>query len=146
MALATARFVQTGTQNSTPANWGTTLVQGWYNTVRKATPQPTPLVTHVVSGTPSISSFFLQAPGLWLITAAVVFNGQSGTLSLCRNGILPANTMITSSVVATPCCSILREFDVGDAVVSAWKPVAAAAMLQASDDQNFISFAYLGAC
>lgn len=135
---AQARFIQTSTTRSDASAFTATTIQGYYNTARK----PSPLVVHTTSGTPLVSNFQLKAAGSWLIIA----NGQwsaASSLAICRNGIAQANTMAKSGSVVNPNVGVLRELSYNDNIQIAWT-TPAGNMVQSSDDQNFVSFAYLG--
>lgn len=138
MVLAVARFVNTTTTRSNGSAYTAATIQGYYDTAR----DPSPLVVHTTSGTPLVSNFQLKGAGWWL----VVVNGEwagSASIAICRGGIAQANRIAKSGAVANPNVSALREFNYNDNIQIAWT-TPAAAMVQASEDQNFVSFAYLG--
>lgn len=136
---ALARYVNTTTQRTNATNW-TTDGQGYFDTARKTNP----LVTHNVSGTPSVSEFVLNAPGSWLIELGSQF-AQTATAYLCLNGVADANNMVGSGLVAVQNVILLREFDTGASIRVRWKLSTAGLMTQGMADVNHIAFAYLGA-
>lgn len=140
MSLAVARYVQTAVKRSNGASFTAATIQGYYDAARK----PSPLVVHTTSATPLVSSFQLKGAGTWLI----IVNGQWGasvsSIAICRAGIAQANTIAKSGSVVNPNVSALREFSYNDSIQIAWT-TPAVDMTQASDDQNFVSFEYLGA-
>jgi hypothetical protein len=138
MSLALARFVATLTTRSTGVAFTATTIQGYYDVARK----PSPLVVHTTSGSPLVSNFQLKAAGTWLIVANSEWAGAS-SLAICRNGIAQANRMAKSGSVTNPNVTLMRELNYSDNIQVAWT-TPAAAMVQASEDQNFISFEYLG--
>lgn len=138
MALAVARFVNTTTTRSNGAAYTAATIQGYYDTARK----PSPLVVHTTSGTPLVSNFQLKGAGSWLIVGNGEWAGVA-SIQIGRGGITQANRMAKSGSVANPNVTLLREFNYNDNIQIAWT-TPAAAMVQASEDQNFVSFEYLG--
>jgi hypothetical protein len=139
MALALARFRQSGTQRSNATNWPNALTQGWFNVTEK----PSSLVTHNTSGTPTVSSFTLLAPGAWQIGAGVKFSSVS-YLYISRNSAAAGNAMVSSGQLANPSCDITREFNYNDVIYVMYLPSASSTMDQ-GDAINFVSLTYLGA-
>jgi hypothetical protein len=139
-AEAVARYVQLGTQNSTPANYASGNVQGWYNTTRKGSD----LVLPIESGTPKVTAFQLLAPGWWIIEANAKFS-VTATLNICLNGIGTSTVMAMSGLINSPNVTVAREFSVNSQIMTRWDLSGSGTMTQAADDQNHISFTYLGA-
>jgi hypothetical protein len=139
-AEAVARYVQLGTQNSTPANYASGNVQGWFNTIRKASD----LVLPIETGTPKVTTFQLLQNGWWIIEANAVFSVTS-TLNICLNGIGATAVMAKSGLITTPNVVVQREFSVNSQIMIRWDLSGSGTMTQGADDQNHVSFTCLGA-
>jgi hypothetical protein len=138
MALACARYRQTGTQRSNATNWATGD-NLWYNTIQK----DSPLVTKTDSGTPSVSAFTLNANGVWLIVIDWAFSVNS---NVYLRGSTTADARAGSSGGGGyGSLTVCREFNYAQQLWVMWQG-ASATMLQGSDpDLNSISFTFLGA-
>ena len=146
MSLAMARYVQTGTQRSNATDWAAGANQAWMNTVRKASS----LVTHVTSGTPTISSWTLLAPGTWQITAGLKAAGTIGLrLDIVRGTFSYSNSVASASAPTTAnnsaCATITLEVNANASICLVWAFTAGTTIDSANGDCNFVSFLYLGA-
>lgn len=145
MMLAAARYVRTAT-GPTSGSYGTTRTQGYFDAARKVSP----LVTKLDSGTPSVSAFRLEEAGWWQIETGGLFTANCN-IAICRGGFATANELAsngtagTATPVAPVSLCVLREFSVLEQVMIAWTLATAAATMTLRDDNNHVSFTYLGA-
>lgn len=138
MAQALARFYQSTTQRSTPANYTAASIQGWYNQVTK----PSPFVVHTTSGSPLVSQFQLKAAGTWEIMMNHQFSAAS-SIYICKTTAALANKMCGSGSVVNPNCGLIRDFSIDTIIMPFWT-TPAGTMDQTNDQCNFISFLYHG--
>jgi hypothetical protein len=133
-----ARFRQTGTQTSAAANWATANEGLWYNSTEK----PSPLVTHGVAGTPSVSTFTLNAPGTWRIDVSHKFSSNC-TLWICTSNA-NGTALAGNGPVSYNSVSITKEFNYASTIVIR-KALVTAGTMDQGDPMNFVTFTYEGA-
>lgn len=140
MALAAARYVQTTTQRSNATNWAIGLQQAWFNTTRKSTP----LVTHATSGTPLVSQFTINAPGLWTLSAGLIVSSGTTFVGISTSPSNENGCLARCGTIISPNCTVEAELNYLQVLYVLWNLSAAGTVNASGGDSNFVSFLYHG--